>query len=516
MAFENAARLYRIALELNPGDRENQRSLQTRLGTALANAGRGAEAASVFMKAAEGASTEEQLELRQQAADQWMATGHLTEGKRELDRVLRSVGLKLHSRTTASIIDLLFNRARIKLHGLKFRERQLNDVSKKQLTELRACGTAVQGLWAADTVQAAAFSSRLLWLALQSGIVEQIVLGLGSEVTWLSVEGVRDRSVIEQYLNLAQQLSPKVETPFVSANVQFVTGHVSFNLGEMPRAEEYLQRAEKAFVEDCTGTDITYLLTQTRNVLGSTYVILGHWRELQRQWDTWIRYGQERNHINLLTYQRAAAGAIRYLAVDQVDKAREQVVLALAQWPRQDFDVIRFHAGMSECWIEHYVGNHRKAFEIAEDLSRRLSKSPLYRSQMSRVASSSCLAQAALGLASTTKDRKPFLKIAQQQAKKLAKEKLPIADGQVACIKTYIAYLEGDKDSAVRSLQGFVTLLEASQCNLFTAANKRHLGRLLGGDEGRTLVAQADETMRQEGIVKADRIAAMLGPGFPD
>ncbi len=38
LAFESVARLYQIALELNPGDREKQRKLQTKLGTALANA----------------------------------------------------------------------------------------------------------------------------------------------------------------------------------------------------------------------------------------------------------------------------------------------------------------------------------------------------------------------------------------------------------------------------------------------------------------------------------------------
>ena len=104
LAFENAARLYRVALELAPGERENQRQLQIRLGRALANAGRGAEAAPVFMQAAEGASPEEAVELRQLAAEQWMSTGHLAEGMGELDKVLRSVGLKLHSRPSASII----------------------------------------------------------------------------------------------------------------------------------------------------------------------------------------------------------------------------------------------------------------------------------------------------------------------------------------------------------------------------------------------------------------------------
>src|SRR5439155_16775448 len=51
LAFEHAAQLYRIALELHPGPAGQARSLWKRLGDALTNAGRGAEAAQAYLTA---------------------------------------------------------------------------------------------------------------------------------------------------------------------------------------------------------------------------------------------------------------------------------------------------------------------------------------------------------------------------------------------------------------------------------------------------------------------------------
>ena len=52
LAFDHAARLYRTALALDPGPAEQADRLQRKLGDALANAGRGAEAAQAYQAAA--------------------------------------------------------------------------------------------------------------------------------------------------------------------------------------------------------------------------------------------------------------------------------------------------------------------------------------------------------------------------------------------------------------------------------------------------------------------------------
>jgi hypothetical protein len=91
-----------------------------------------------------------------------------------------------------------------------------------------------------------------------------------------------------------------------------------------------------------------------------------------------------------------------------------------------------------------------------------------------------------------------------------------MAEPFVPYIKGALTYLNGDQDSAVKLLGEAARAFRQAQFKLHAAATNRQLGRLLGGDEGRELIEKADETMKEEGVVKPDRIAAMLAPGFPD
>jgi hypothetical protein len=300
----------------------------------------------------------------------------------------------------------------------------------------------------------------------------------------------------------------------VFAFFQWAKGFTALFFGEFPIAAEYIKRAEKMFVETCTG--VTFYINNINAFLGYCLCHLGTWQELQQRWDACIKDAQEREDLYSLTMQRTfPQGTYRWLAVDRVDQAREQLSQGLTEWPWQDFDVLRFGA-IYEASIEIYDGNYRQAFHIAQDISRRLFSSSYRLNQPLRVLDRFYLAHAALAYASVSPDRKPLLKIARQQANALAKENHSMAEPFVPYIKGTLTYLNGDEDSAVKLLAEAAQAFANAQFKLYAAATNRHLGRLLGGDEGRALIEKADETMREEGVVKPDRIAAMLAPGFPD
>ena len=48
------------------------------------------------------------------------------------------------------------------------------------------------------------------------------------------------------------------------------------------------------------------------------------------------------------------------------------------------------------------------------------------------------------------------------------------------------------------------------------AAARRHLGNLVGGDEGRALIARADAWLIGQGITNPARMAAGITPGFAE
>jgi hypothetical protein len=49
---------------------------------------------------------------------------------------------------------------------------------------------------------------------------------------------------------------------------------------------------------------------------------------------------------------------------------------------------------------------------------------------------------------------------------------------------------------------------------LYAAAARRRQGELLGGHKGRQLVAEANSWMAGQGVVRPERMTAMLVPGF--
>ena len=96
LAFDHAARLYRIALELYHGHRPRRRGCSGKnSANALANAGRGAEAAQAYLKSAEGASAAETLELKRLASTQLLISGHVEEGLALLRTLLGPLGMTM-------------------------------------------------------------------------------------------------------------------------------------------------------------------------------------------------------------------------------------------------------------------------------------------------------------------------------------------------------------------------------------------------------------------------------------
>src|SRR5262249_37036281 len=91
LAFDRAAKLYRAALDLGRLNPNEERALRFKLGDALANAGRGAESAQVYLALVHEAYPGETLELQRRAAEQLLRTGHLEEGLAVLTTVLQTI-----------------------------------------------------------------------------------------------------------------------------------------------------------------------------------------------------------------------------------------------------------------------------------------------------------------------------------------------------------------------------------------------------------------------------------------
>jgi ATP/maltotriose-dependent transcriptional regulator MalT len=124
------------------------------------------------------------------------------------------------------------------------------------------------------------------------------------------------------------------------------------------------------------------------------------------------------------------------------------------------------------------------------------------------------LAWAAVAHALVARNRNQILDIAEQQANMLEKANTAVAWPFVPVIRAAIAHQKGDNETARSLLQDAIRAYEKLEFKLYTAAARRQVGRIVGGNEGQSLIEWADNTMGEEDIVNPERVAAMLAPGF--
>jgi hypothetical protein len=75
-----------------------------------------------------------------------------------------------------------------------------------------------------------------------------------------------------------------------------------------------------------------------------------------------------------------------------------------------------------------------------------------------------------------------------------------------------LAVQEGDVDKAVRYFREAVTMADATHIVFVAASARRRLGALIGGDEGRALVAASERWMTEAGIKDFDRMTRLASP----
>jgi hypothetical protein len=103
--------------------------------------------------------------------------------------------------------------------------------------------------------------------------------------------------------------------------------------------------------------------------------------------------------------------------------------------------------------------------------------------------------------------------IARTDARALRHTRNPCAPGSAALVEAALAQVDGQSDRTATHLRSAIDNLGANEMAMYAAAARRRLGELLGGDEGRALLAQGDATMLAQGVKNLDLMTEMLVPG---
>jgi serine/threonine protein kinase/tetratricopeptide (TPR) repeat protein len=515
LAFDRAAIFYRRALELSPTRGADLAELKIGVAEALVNAGRPAEAAEAFLEVAQDTTVSRRLDFKRRAAEQLLMGGHIKEGLEVLNSVLAAAGFKLAAGPKRALLSLLWRRAHIRLRGLNFVERDASQIPEADLFRIDLCSAVVAGLGTVDLIRAADFQCRHLLLALKAGEPHRVSRAMAFEAAQAAVAG---RTGHKRAANIAQRsesMANRLGHPQAIGLSLWATGVTGYCVGHWKQSAELCERAVEILRERCTGVPWEVNIAN-RFLLGS-FLLLGEIGELTRRVPILLARSLEQGNIFIATDLRTRMNLI-WLAADDPDRARAEVIEALKVWPQSDFHLQHYCSMHALAQIELYTGDAEVAWKHLKVQWKAFRKSLIMRLQLLRVEGWHLQARTALATAlfSNAKKRALLYRIATRIARRIEREKMPWSDPFAALIRAAVATGRNEPERAASLLSDALAGFELADLALYAAASRRRLGQVLGGERGAELIAAADAWMRNQEIKNPVLMTRMLAPGWAD
>jgi len=509
VAFRRAARLYRLALDLGASSPEQQRALTTRLGEALANAGDGAESANAYLTAATDAPLELRVDLERRAAEQLLRAGHIDRGIEQVRSVLSRVGMGLPVTPGRALASVLYQRAVVRIHGLRFTERRAIDVPAAELARIDICWS-LASLGLVDTIRGADFGARQLLLALRVGEPNRLARALAIEAVYAAQMSGPGRA--RKLLAEAGRLAAKDRQPHVLGIVATTEGLVEYVFGNYQLAREHLERGQHYFL-DCVG--VAWEISVTRLFALICLYYEGRLDELSRRIPPILLEAEDRGDLFAATSIRVATQHVGLIAIGRADLARQNVDDAMTRWSQTGFQMQHRYALVTRAEIDLSQGKGADAYARIEDRWPAIESSMLLQIRQQRIDTFSARGRAAVAAAAAG-DGKRRMAEAARHAKRIIGEGFAWAVGQGRLITAAVAFAAGKGERAVADLREAIVQFESAGMALHAAVARRRLGAILGGDDGSALIDAADAWMTGAGVVNVDGMMRMLAPGFAE
>ncbi len=511
LAFDQAAEFYQIAIALGNHDDKALRALRIELATALVNAGRGAEAADVFVAAAETADPTTRMECRLRAAEQLLSSGHVDRGLEVVGDLLQEIGASIPATPRRALARLLWNRIRFRLRGIKWKEHHEREIADANLARLDVFKAVGVGLNMVDTIRGADFQARHLLLALELGEPLRIGRALAHEACYLLTQGERGRRRARTLIAECGRIRDQHPVPYLEGWLHTANALVSYMGGDFVPAQELYARAEQIFFEQTVGR--TWELNTVRLFQLFTLRHLGEIGRLRTLSTTYMRDARRRGDLLTETSMRRVRN-IAWLAEGQADAARLDLERAAWQPPQGTYHLQHYYELESRIELALFEDRGPQAIEQYADDFDRLASSLLVRIQIVRVISTWLRGRLALAAAEVGHDRDANLALARRCGKSIAREDARYSAVWSSLLAGGIAMQEGDEKGAAAALATAAEAARAQQMAHCQAAADYRRGLLIGGDTGAALVRAAEQSMRGKGVVATDRRAQIIAPGF--
>jgi len=514
LAFERAAEFYGRALRLASTGQVDLVDLRTRIGDSLGNAGRGLDAAEIYLEAMKDTTGAQAIDLKGRAADQLLRCGDVERGIPLAGSVLEALRLPWARSRLLAVARLLTRRAHLRVRGLGFRLRRPEELDAATLRRLDVCWTLCRGLVRMDNLRAEDLQSYHLLLALRVGEPYRVTRALAAEAAFVSLAGGPSRDRALRLVEASRTLAEQVGHPQALALARVSSALVRHFLGEFDLAAAQATEGEQLLRERCT--DVWYEIDTAQEYAMTSLYYAGELAELARRvpvrWDEAVRHGDRYAMADV------AAGRpnVTWLMRDDPAGARDVLKHAFRPWVGHQFHLPHWASTLAENQIDLYVGDAASARARLAASWVALRRSMLLRIQMFRIEAHHLRARCALACARHSRRLEPYVHEAERDARRVAREQMPWSNPLADLLLAGVHATRGNDAQAIRRLISSVAGFETTHLRAYAEAARRRHGQLLGGSEGASLMATADMWMRAAGVANPARMTAVLTPGFGD
>lgn len=477
---------------------------RAKLGEALANAGRGHEAALAFLEALDEPMTDRSIQLERRAATELIRAGYLDPATDVLDRLLPKVGVRPPRSDFGAFATLLLYRALLRCRGVAFRERPESEIPRDRLRQIDVLMSVGEPLCLTSLVRGQALIAQGSWYALRAGEPRRAVRALTGLVASSSVAGTRAESVTAKLLAAARRQAANIRDPWTTGRTMLAEGMVLKLTGQFQRAVEQLGNALDKFA-GCQG--VRWEVEAAQNLIHDSRLWMGEWAHLANELPARQQTAEQRGDLFAAAYLTARMSPALRLAADHPEQAAEGVTKSLKNWSQRFVNLQHRYALCTWIEIDLYTGNPIGATERLTAAWPGL-RVILFAFQFARIEMLSYRARIALALGDTQ-----ALRRAEGDARRLTRERAAWADALALLIRATVAQSRGKTSLAIQQLQLSETALRQCRMNHYAAAAQYRRGGLIGGEEGSFLVQSATEWMKGQNIVNPSLIANVLAPG---
>lgn len=507
LAFDNAAALYRRALECMPSYKENRKTL-IRLATALENAGRYLDASVVYLKAATNATPKEGLRLQLKAARQILASGCVDDGFALIRTVLAGLDIRMPETRLGTKAHVVMLMARIRLRGLDFHWRE--DPDTEAILRIDTCWILALCTSHLDPIRGTYFQSLNLHLSLKTGDPYRVARALSVEGVYGAVLRLRTLDESFQLFEQAEKIARQLNEPYLVGLVALQRGITAFLVEDRwIKAWELCQRSMAILLAQ-QRSGVSYELHLARFYSLHSLLMRGRLRELSQEIPRALDAAIDHSDLFAECVVRLRLSPLICLASNQPERVSAERQHLAARLSPHNF------------YLQHYWNIHS---EIQEFLYRdkcllawqrlktqwdtiwRFLETPFHRIDALYLHARTALAAAKVD----TKNRASLLKIATRDSRILSGIGTKLSTAFASTVKAGLAAIEHPQ-KAFSLFEAAASLFDSLDMLLYAEVARYHGGKLRGGENGQELIAKAEMVMAHQGVIIPERFAALLIP----